>query len=135
LDYQSIVQWKVGSLEPKSPTANVVGFTMIYVIPHDDFSCLYWIAKFHNNLNRGNTTTGAYSFSRQQCDFCQRRNAIILEKVYSRSSLIHDRLLSITIKFLTILKITALLMIFLSIFIHSYDEWSLSWSSVSMTYR
>jgi hypothetical protein len=32
---------------------------------HDDISCLYWIAKFHTNLNRGNTTTGAYSFSRQ----------------------------------------------------------------------
>ena len=32
---------------------------------HDDFSCLYWIAKFHNNLNRGNNTTGAYSFWRK----------------------------------------------------------------------
>jgi hypothetical protein len=49
---------------------------------HDDISCLYWIAKFHNNLNRRNNTTGAYSFSRQQFDCCQRRNAMILEKVY-----------------------------------------------------
>jgi hypothetical protein len=31
-DYQNCVQWKVASLEPKSPTANVVGFTMIAVI-------------------------------------------------------------------------------------------------------
>ena len=27
---------------------------------HDDISFLYWIAKFHNNLNIGNNTTGAY---------------------------------------------------------------------------
>ena len=32
---------------------------------HDDISCLYWIAKFQNNLNRGNNTTGAYSFWRK----------------------------------------------------------------------
>jgi hypothetical protein len=41
----------------------------------------------HNNLNRGNNTTGAYSFPRQQFDSCQRRNVMILEQVYSRSSL------------------------------------------------
>jgi hypothetical protein len=54
---------------------------------NDDISCLYWITKFHNNLNRGNNITGAYSFSRQQFHCCQRRNVMILEKVYSRSSL------------------------------------------------
>ena len=36
-DYQNSVQWKVASLEPKSPTANVVGFTMIAVIPKFSF--------------------------------------------------------------------------------------------------
>ena len=36
-DYQNSVQWKVASLEPKSPTANVFGFTMIAVIPK--FNC------------------------------------------------------------------------------------------------
>ena len=36
-DYQNSVQWKIASLEPKSPTANVVGFTMIAVIPKFNF--------------------------------------------------------------------------------------------------
>jgi hypothetical protein len=32
-DYQNFVQWKVASLEPKSPTGKVAGFTMIAIIP------------------------------------------------------------------------------------------------------
>jgi hypothetical protein len=53
---------------------------------HDDFCFLYWITKPYNNLYRGNTTTGAYSFSRQQFDCCQDGIQSYLDKVYSRNS-------------------------------------------------
>ena len=33
---------------------------------HDDFSRLYWVPKHYKNPNRGNNTTGAYSFWRKQ---------------------------------------------------------------------
>ena len=34
---------------------------------HDDFSRLYWIPKLYKNTNRGNNTTGAYSFEESNC--------------------------------------------------------------------
>ena len=43
----------------------ISSLNILFSKEHDDISCLYWMAKFHNNLNRGNNTTGAYSFSRQ----------------------------------------------------------------------
>jgi hypothetical protein len=65
----------------------ISSLNILFSKEHDGISCLYLIAKFHNNLNTGNNTTGAYSFSRQQFDCRQRRNVMILEKVYSRRSL------------------------------------------------
>jgi hypothetical protein len=49
------------------PSMIVFRFSSLNILfnkEHDDFSCLYWITKLHNNLHRGNTID-AYSFSRQ----------------------------------------------------------------------